>query len=176
MQRVIGVFTIVGVLLFAGCSTTPDKTKPITNNSNTELSDSRGQTQGVDPNTDISGQVINGLVPIPIERIVYFNYDRSEIRSGDQDLLNQHARFLMANQTLNVRLEGHADERGSREYNLALGEQRAQAVQQALLILGVSPQQITTLSYGEERPVSFGQNEAAWSQNRRVEIIYPPNF
>jgi len=175
MRRIIGVFTLAGVLLFTACSSTPENnTKPITGDPNAALGDS--QTQGLDPDADIRGQAISGLVPIPIDRIVYFAYDRSEIRPSDQTLLDNHARFLSANPALNVRLEGHADERGSREYNLALGERRALAVRQALLILGVPPQQITTLSYGEERPLSFGQNETAWSQNRRVEIVYPPNF
>jgi peptidoglycan-associated lipoprotein len=83
-----------------------------------------------------------------------------------------HARYLAANPTVRVRLEGHTDERGSREYNIGLGERRAQAVRRALLLQGATETQLSTVSYGAERPAAAGSNEAAWAQNRRVEIVY----
>ncbi len=104
--------------------------------------------------------------------VVYFEFDRSEIRSDFNDILVAHGRYLADNPRANLRLEGHTDERGSREYNIGLGERRAQAVRSFLLLQGASASQITTVSYGEERPAAFGSNEEAWGLNRRVELVY----
>ena len=104
--------------------------------------------------------------------VIYFDYDSSEIRAEDTDLVAQHAQQLGANSGMSVRLEGHADERGSREYNIGLGERRAQTVRRLLLIQGASAAQVSTVSFGEERPAVDGTTEAAYSQNRRVEIRY----
>jgi len=104
--------------------------------------------------------------------VIYFDFDSSEVRPQDQDLVSRHAMQLGENTRLRVRLEGHADERGSREYNIGLGERRSQAVRQMLMIQGVSGSQISTVSFGEERPASFGSSEMDYAQNRRVEIRY----
>ncbi len=104
--------------------------------------------------------------------IVYFDYDSSELRAEDTDIVASHARELSMNSSLKVRLEGHADERGSREYNIGLGERRAQTVRRLLLIQGASASQVSTVSFGEERPAVEGGNETAYSQNRRVEINF----
>jgi len=103
---------------------------------------------------------------------VYFEYDRSEVLPGYADTLAAHARRLSGQPGLRVRLEGHADERGSREYNIGLGERRAQAVRRILLIQGASAGQISTVSFGEERPAELGSTEAAYEKNRRVALIY----
>lgn len=105
-------------------------------------------------------------------RIIYFDYDSSDIQAQFRDTIEAHAAFLIANPDTVVALEGHADERGSREYNLALGERRSQTVKRQMVLLGVSASQIRSTSYGEERPVTDEHDEFAWSQNRRVEIIY----
>ena len=105
--------------------------------------------------------------------VIYFDFDSSEVRPQDQDLVARHAMQLGNNPGARVRLEGHADERGSREYNIGLGERRSQAVRQMLMIQGVSASQIATVSFGEERPVAFGSSESDYSQNRRVEFVYP---
>jgi peptidoglycan-associated lipoprotein len=105
------------------------------------------------------------------DRIIYFDYDSSEIRPEYADRIAAQARRLVASQGLRVRLEGHTDERGSREYNIALGERRAQAVRRALLLQGVAEGQIVTVSYGEERPAVEGSDEAAYEKNRRVEFV-----
>ena len=105
-------------------------------------------------------------------RVIYFEFDSSEIRSEFRPVLRAHAEYLAANPTLSLTLEGHADERGSREYNIGLGERRAQAVRQALMLQGVNSVQITTVSYGEERPADSRSFEDAWAKNRRVEIAY----
>jgi len=105
-------------------------------------------------------------------RVVYFDFDSSEIKGGGTDVVGAHAKFLAANPATRVRLEGHTDERGSREYNIGLGERRAQSVRRALLLQGAADAQISTVSYGEERPAVPGHDEAAWAKNRRVEIVY----
>jgi len=104
--------------------------------------------------------------------VVYFDFDSYELGPDDADITARHGRQLADNSMLSVRLEGHADERGSREYNIGLGERRAQAVRRVLLIQGASASQISTVSFGEERPAEMGSNESAWSQNRRVEFKY----
>lgn len=104
--------------------------------------------------------------------VVYFDFDQSELRPEYADLLAQHANRLANNSNLGIRLEGHADERGSREYNIGLGERRSQAVRRMLLIQGASASQLSTVSFGEERPAAFGSDEESYSLNRRVEIKY----
>jgi peptidoglycan-associated lipoprotein len=106
------------------------------------------------------------------QRIIYFDFDNADIRPEFRDTIAAHAKRLAGNTSLKVRLEGHTDERGSREYNVGLGERRAQSVRRALMLLGVGEAQITTVSYGEERPAVQGDDEAAWAKNRRVEIVY----
>lgn len=106
-------------------------------------------------------------------RIIYFAYDSTTIQPQFNDAIEAHALFLANHPEISISLEGHADERGSREYNLALGERRSQAVKQQMVLLGASSSQIRTTSYGEERPVDSDHNEQSWAQNRRVEILYP---
>lgn len=105
-------------------------------------------------------------------RTLYFEYDESEIRPEYLDVIAAHAQHLVRNPDQRILLEGHCDERGSREYNIGLGERRAHAVRRAMLVQGVSASQIRTISYGEERPAVPGHNESAWARNRRVEIVY----
>jgi peptidoglycan-associated lipoprotein len=107
-------------------------------------------------------------------RIVYFEYDRFDVKPEYEAVLQAHGRYLSGNPGARVRLEGHADERGSREYNIGLGEKRAQAVKQVLLLQGASADQLATVSYGEERPAVVGSDDEAWSLNRRVELVYGP--
>lgn len=103
--------------------------------------------------------------------VIYFDYDRADIRPEYVPIVTAHAKFLNGNAARKVRLEGHSDERGSREYNIGLGERRAQAVRRALMLQGVSETQLTTVSYGEERPAVQGGDETAYSKNRRVEMV-----
>lgn len=109
---------------------------------------------------------------VSADRIVYFEYDSAEIRPDSQGIIEANARALTGNRRTVTQLEGHTDERGSREYNVALGERRANSVRQAMIAMGVSPQQIRIVSYGEERPAAAGQDEQSYALNRRVEIIY----
>jgi len=103
---------------------------------------------------------------------IFFDFVNSEIKGEGTDIVAAHAKYLAANPTARVRLEGNTDERGSREYNIGLGERRAQAVRRALLLQGASDAQLSTVSYGEERPAAAGHDETAWAKNRRVEIVY----
>lgn len=105
-------------------------------------------------------------------RTIYFEFDSSDIPESERSTIEAHASYLSQHPGAQVVLEGHADERGSREYNIALGEQRADAVRRLMTILGASSQQIRVISYGEERPASMGHDESAWQLNRRVEIVY----
>ena len=105
-------------------------------------------------------------------RVIYFDYDSSTVLSQYEEIIQAHAGFLQGNPDMTTTLEGHADERGSREYNLALSERRALAVKKQLVVLGASPDQIRTVSYGEERPADPGHDEQAWGLNRRVEFVY----
>ena len=118
------------------------------------------------------GEFVDYEAAEELDMVIYFDYDSSEIRAEDTELVARHARQLGMNSGMSVRLEGHADERGSREYNIGLGERRAQTVRRLLLIQGASAAQVSTVSFGEERPAVDGSSEAAYSQNRRVEIKY----
>ena len=102
---------------------------------------------------------------------VYFDFDKSEIKPDSQGVITSWASYLTANPTAKVRLEGNTDERGTREYNIGLGERRANAVAAALEAKGVSASQLSTISYGKERPVALGHDESSWSQNRRVDLV-----
>ncbi|MCG7598494.1 peptidoglycan-associated lipoprotein Pal [Halomonas sp. McH1-25] len=109
---------------------------------------------------------------IPDQRTIYFDYDRDTIRPEFESVLNAHAQYLRSNPNASVILQGHADERGTREYNLGLGERRAQSVEQFLTVQGVSPSQLEIVSYGEERPAVEGHSEQSYAQNRRVVFDY----
>ncbi len=106
------------------------------------------------------------------ERLVYFDFDRDEVKPEYMPMLEAHARYLAENPGARMRLEGHTDERGTRDYNLALGERRAQSVRRVLNLNGAADDQLEVISYGEEMPVAFQQNEEAWAKNRRVELVY----
>ena len=124
----------------------------------------------------VAAEPNEGKVDLPPElasrRVVYFAYDSDALAPAEQELVAAHAKFLVANPRLRMRLEGHTDERGSREYNIGLGERRAQAVRRALALRGVADASLATVSYGEEQPAVTGSDEAALERNRRVELVY----
>ena len=137
-------------------------------------SDSGASSSGFDDDGMGSGEFFDddGMMQDELTSIIYFDFDQSELRAEYGDLLARHAQQLANNSRLRVRLEGHADERGSREYNIGLGERRSQAVRRMLLIQGATAAQIATVSFGEERPASMGSDEESYAMNRRVEIVY----
>src|SRR5262252_7495022 len=139
--------------------------------------ESGGSSSGVTTGQGAGG----GITGSPLEQerarllqtlVIYFDYDQAEIKPEFTQVVQAHGQRLASNGAMQVRLEGHTDERGSREYNIGLGERRAQAVRRALMLAGAQPGQITTVSYGEERPAATGSDEESWRLNRRVEIVY----
>ena len=107
-----------------------------------------------------------------VGRIIYFDFDKSDIKPEFAPIVQANAQFLVAHPGSRLKLEGNTDERGTREYNIGLGERRAQAVRRALMLQGVAETQLTTVSFGAERPAVEGDDEAAWAKNRRVELVY----
>jgi len=125
---------------------------------------------GLDDGSQIDPDSVAGRAPK--ERVIFFDFNKSELRPEYLDIITQHGRYLAQNPTGRARLEGHTDERGTREYNIALGESRAKTIARMLQLQGVSSAQLRTVSYGEELPVDEAHNEGAWTKNRRVNIIY----
>ena len=138
-----------------------DSTPPPATTDASDVADFDDMGRPVDPRT---GRLL--------DRTFYFDYDRANIRPADLAVLEIHAQLLNRNAGKTVVIEGHCDERGTREYNLALGERRADAVRRFLTTAGVSSRQIETVSYGEERPEDPGHDESAWQRNRRAVLIY----
>lgn len=158
-------------MVLGACSTTPKEDASTEGNGANQAG---AISTGAD-SSNTSGEGLNGGMDaegMPAQRLVYFEYDASTLRSDAVPVVEEHARYLQAHPERNLRLEGHADERGSREYNLALGERRALAVQQYLSILNVPASRVRTHSYGEEMPLVSGHDESSWQQNRRVEFVY----
>ena len=110
--------------------------------------------------------------PVNVSKIVYFDYDSYVIKPEFQSVIEAHARYLKQNNGRRIAIEGHTDERGGREYNLALGQRRSEAVRRALGILGVPDAQVEAVSFGKEKPAAQGADEQSWAQNRRAEIVY----
>jgi peptidoglycan-associated lipoprotein len=168
MKNFVSTALVLGSLvLLASCGTKPVETPPPPPAQTTDTSavDNANATADETATQGPSGELLS-------KRIVYFDYDSAEIRADSQSVVAAHARYLATAPAQKVRLEGHADERGSREYNIGLGERRGQAVRRALLLQGVAEVQLSTVSYGEERPAVAGSDEQAYAANRRVEIVY----
>ncbi|MFK8053710.1 MAG: peptidoglycan-associated lipoprotein Pal [Woeseiaceae bacterium] len=169
------IFVVVFATFFTACAT--KKTLPPSDTGSIygdDAADAGSDTSGIDDSGIRSAGLADDLngSDTADALIIYFDYDQSDVRPEYADLLATHARRLASDGTRQLRLEGHGDERGSREYNIGLGERRAQAVRRLLLIQGASSSQISTVSYGEERPAAFGSTESDYEKNRRVELSY----
>jgi peptidoglycan-associated lipoprotein len=149
----------------------PDATPPAPADTGAQTSGVGVDTGPATGATGMSAAQQQALAALQAKNIVYFEFDSSEIRSDYMGVVAAHAAYLTKYPTARVRLEGHTDERGSREYNIGLGERRAQTVRKALLLQGVADGQITTVSYGEERPAVEGSDESSLAKNRRVELV-----
>ena len=169
-------FALAAIAIVAGCSSGVDLDKvpvedkngaPLSTGGNTGNAGQSG-VQGV----DLSQSAIDKVGPQGVSRVVYFDYDSYVIKPEFQSLIEAHARFIKAGAARKAVIEGHTDERGGREYNLALGQRRAEAVRRALGLLGVSDNQIEAVSFGKEKPAVQGSGEEAYSKNRRAEISY----
>ena len=173
---VIKLFTSALLVFFlAACSTTPkdtaDSSGSGSSSSSSDVSSSEEGTEGTILETSPeSASIAPGSQEDLIVNVgdrVFFNYDSSDLDSDAQELLQDQVAWLKQCSDVSVIVEGHCDERGTREYNLALGEKRAQSVKNYLISLGISSDRISTISYGKERPAVVGSNDGAWAQNRR---------
>ena len=164
------IYSLAIVALIAGCSsgTKLNDTPVVDRNAG---QGSGGAASGVAPvSIDPNAQTAQG--PVGVARIIYFDFDSYTVKPEFQQLIDGHARFLKANPNRRISIEGHTDERGGREYNLALGQRRSEAVRRALGLLGVPDSQVEAVSFGKEKPAATGSDEASWAQNRRAEIVY----
>ena len=176
MKRII---VLLALALLAACSNNAVKTNtpaPVP----TAVNEVTKQKQSVAPDAMPSPVAQSSMAVNPLtdpnnilsKRSVYFDFDKYNVKPEFKPLIEAHAHYLTAHPEASCKLEGNADERGSREYNLALGQKRAVSVKSALNIVGVVDKQLETISYGKEKPIADGHNEEAWSQNRRTDIKY----
>jgi len=176
MNKNLMIVLIFAAFMFA-CESTPEKaddavTVEDQGTSLSDADDSEAQAYGTEDDDRSGMSSLDDPTSLLSVRIIYFEYDSSDVKSEDRTTVQAHAAYLVENPDTIITLEGHADERGSREYNLALGERRALTVKRQMTLIGASPDQIRTVSYGEERPAIDDHDDYSWSQNRRVEIIY----
>ncbi len=180
LNRVALVIT-VSLAILSGCSSTEEKDGSLLDGAQNGVNDA--STSGYSDGSSLSGEQFgaNGLGLGPefsdpanplSKQVIYFMYDSSQVQQDFIPVIAAHAQYLVNHPTRRVILGGHADERGSREYNIALGEQRAKSVARMMIVQGVADNQLEIVSYGEEKPDADGMNEAAWQLNRRVEIAY----
>jgi len=186
MNRIVTGVLMAGLL--AGCSSTPTKDqdgatvedrKPTVAQPEPKPVVVPEKKKPVEPivtkpvqDTGLSAAALKDPANILSRRIIQFDYDSFMVKDEYKPLVTAHARYLTQNPKASMTIQGHTDERGSREYNLALGQRRADAVKQMLQLLGASAAQIETVSFGEEKPRAQGSNEQAWAENRRAEIVY----
>lgn len=157
---------VLSTLLFAGCSSTGNK------DGSGATVDDGATTMGAGEGGSWDGNPLENPNSPLSTKVIYFEFDQSTIGSEYIDVLRAHAAYLNNNRSVMVLVEGHADERGSREYNIALGERRVNAIRNFLEAEGVDGGQINGISYGEERPAGFNHDEASWAENRRGVLVY----
>lgn len=186
MKKLILGFLVINLL--AACSSAPTKEKPAEKAAEPVATTPAAETPatGTAGSADVNAQTLdNAAAPkaeattsaaedamTPPKNSVYFPFDVDAIQDSDKDVIQAHGAYLHDHPDRKARVEGNADERGSSEYNLALGQRRANNTKKALVLSGAHGDQIETISYGEERPRATGHDEASWSQNRRADIIY----
>lgn len=169
-------------LLLAGCAGMPGMSggedsqegAPVTDGgqAGADGAGSGAETAGASEGGAWTGSPLENPDSLLYTKTIYFDYDSDQVRADYQDAVMAHGAYLAANPEVTVTIEGHADERGSREYNIALGERRANGVKRLLLTQGALESQIITISYGEERPAAMGSGETSWELNRRAEFVY----
>ncbi len=162
------------VFFLAACSTTPKDTADSSGTGSSSSSSDVSSSGSDTASSESSATIVPGSQEDLIVNVgdrVFFNYDSSELDSDAQELLQDQVAWLKQYSDVSVIIEGHCDERGTREYNLALGEKRAQSVKNYLISLGISSDRVSTISYGKERPAVIGSNDGAWAQNRRSVTI-----
>ena len=155
---------LIMALVLAACATAPKETA--STKSTTSSSSSEASKPLVVDGVYVGSDTIE-MLAVDVPDRIFFAYDSYSLTSGAQDTLAKQAKWLKANGSVTISIEGHADERGTREYNLALGDRRANAAKDFLMAQGISSSRITTISFGKERPVNAASNKTAWAQNRR---------
>jgi peptidoglycan-associated lipoprotein len=180
-MKKLTIAALVAIFL-VGCQSTPTTTAPVEDKSGTAGATApgtgattSGSTQGGVSGTQsgtAGGNPLRDPNNILSKRSVYFEFDSFTIADQYKPIVEAHARYLAANRTARVTLQGHADERGSREYNIALGQKRADAVKRMMTVMGIQETMVETVSFGKEKPRNMGHDEAAWAENRRVDIVY----
>ncbi len=165
---------VIATALIAGCSSGVKLNEaPVEDKSASSAgANNNGSAQSNVAGVNLGQSAADAAGPVGVARIVYFDFDSNVVKPDFQSLLEAHARFLKANPNRKVVIEGNTDERGGREYNLALGQRRAEAVQRSLTLLGVSASQLESVSFGKEKPANPGHDDAAMAQNRRAELSY----
>lgn len=174
--RTVLPILMISILMavLSGCATTTDPSEDDAAGGAAGSGQNQGDgtnSFGLSENELLLDELNNPNSPLS-NRTIYFEYDSNTIKPEYQEVLAAHGKFLADHPSQRMRLEGHTDERGTREYNLALGESRALSVRQILLLNGVADNQIEVISFGEEQAVASGEGEGVWQQNRRVEIVY----
>jgi peptidoglycan-associated lipoprotein len=184
MKRLI--LALAASAILAACSSTPTKEQEgaaVEDRSGASTSSQPQkppvQTQSTGPtskpleSSSMSGDPLKDPSNILSKRSIYFELDSNVVKEEFKPVVSAHARYLQQNRAAKLIVQGNADERGSREYNIALGQRRADAVKQAMQLLGAQADQIETVSFGEEKPKATGHDEASWNENRRADIVYP---
>jgi peptidoglycan-associated lipoprotein len=181
MKRILSIALLMaGAALLSGCPKKHNVIEPpaagtqVPGSSNTQGDGASTSGRSLDGDADAQANGGANAVGLLAKKVIYFDFDKSEIKPEFAEVVSAHARNLTGHPNLHMKLEGNTDERGTREYNIGLGERRAQAVRRALMLQGVAESQVTTVSFGSERPAAEGDDEAAWAQNRRVELVYAP--
>ncbi len=182
MKRILAA--VLATAILAACSSTPTTEQDAAAVEDRGAASSQPVTKppvatGTGPSTtpldpkSVSGNPLKDPSNVLSKRSVYFELDSNIVKEEFKPLVAAHARYLQQNRSQKMTVQGNADERGSREYNLALGQRRADAVKQMMTLLGAQSEQIETVSFGEEKPKATGHDEASWSENRRADLAYP---
>ena len=185
--KLLSVLMMAGLLTACGPKNVKDDTSAQDDMGGTTDSSMTGaQTGGVDGDMNADGSAlygnennvsyeinaINDANSVLAERVIYFDFASDQLSQDYVDLIVHHGKYLANNSSIKLRIEGHADERGTREYNVALGNRRAQSVRRLVLFQGANASQVDVISYGEEKPVALSHDEEAWRLNRRTELVY----
>jgi peptidoglycan-associated lipoprotein len=173
----IALTLAIAAIVASGCASKEEKPAevtqaPVTSTQKPSTGTTPGATTGTQTARVTGNELTDPNSPLS-KRSVYFDFDSNTVKDEYQGLVQAHSRYLGDKRDTRIRIEGNTDERGSREYNLALGQRRAEAVKKVMTVLGVQDGRVETISYGEEKPKSNGHDEQAWAQNRRADIKYP---
>jgi len=183
LTKIVSALMLAGLLSACAPDNVKDADTAADNDQQSQSTDG-AQTGGIDGAGTEGGMALSGATVsyeksaindannVLAEKVIYFDFDSDQISADYQELIAHHGKYLAANSDMSVRLEGHADERGSREYNVALAHRRAQSVRRLVLFQGVNAEQVSIISYGEEKPVALGHDDESWRLNRRVELVY----